>query len=331
MRIGLDIGGTKVAAVLLDDQERLRAQSWHDHQARGLDAVADALAATADAVSEGQTVQSVGVSVSGLVRRDDGVLTGGASLEVYGDLAQAIADRLGRPVHVFNDAEATLRSVVAAHRATTGDDAPDSVLLVLGTGVGGAIISDGRPIRGASGLATELGHLPIGPTSEHLCVCGSSGCLEQFAGGKGIGERARLAIVEGRASDALRDAHERATDSITAKEVVDAAREGDDSALALVDDAACAIARAIRALCVTVEPTRIFLGGTIAHAASDLLLPRIQRHLEAWWPFASLTSPPLVQLDEIGPYAAAIGAAQLSGDADHTTLPHTVLEGPEND
>lgn len=314
VKIGLDIGGTKIAAVLIDDSGRLCAQSWQEHHARGTEDVADALSAVARDLDEGHAASSIGLSVSGLVRRD-GSITEGASLEIRGDLAGALAARLGQPSLVFNDAEATLRSVVEAHRAETGEEVHDAILLAIGTGIGGAIIADGRSVRGAAGLATELGHLPMGPATAQSCVCGSSGCLEQYAGGAGIGERARLAIGSGNASDAIRSAHENAPSGITAKHVVQAAREGDEFALSLIDEAGSALARAIRALCVTVEPAIVFLGGTVAHSASDLLLPRITQTLAADWPFASLTSPPPVQLDAIGPYAAAIGAARLAADA----------------
>lgn len=318
MRIGLDIGGTKVAAVLLDDSGRVLAESWHEHHARGVEAVAAELVATAVRLTDSPEIHAIGVSVSGLVSRA-GDVTGGASLEVFGDLAGAISERLGNPVRVFNDGEATLRSVVAAHREQSGDDVPDAVLLTVGTGIGGAILSDGRPVRGNTGLATELGHLPVQPPTAERCVCGSSGCLEQYAGGKGVADQARVAIRVGRASTALRERDEAAPGGITTRDVVALAQAGDASALALLEQAAVSIATAIRALCVTIEPGIVFLGGTVAHGASDILPDRIRHHLTQLWPFADLTTPPPVQLDAIGPYAGAIGAALLTRDLDHTT------------
>lgn len=312
MRIGLDIGGTKVAAALLDDSGHVLTRTWHDHAARGLENVAAELAATADRL-EGRSENSpIGVSVSGLVRHD-GFVTGGASLELVGDLAGAISGRLpGHPVRVFNDAEATLRSVLTAYEAEHGERVRDAVLLTIGTGIGGAIVAGGRPVRGQSGLATELGHLPVMPPSEDLCVCGSSGCFEQYAGGKGIAALADKAVLEGRASDALRRAA--AGGTLTTKDVVTAARAGDTTARDLLEQAAVCCAQAIRALCVTVEPRVVFLGGSIAHGAADLLSSRIEHHLRRWWPFAALTDPPSVRLDSIGPYAAALGAAMLTQD-----------------
>jgi glucokinase len=333
VRIGIDIGGTKVAAALLDDAGEVVDQSWSEHHARGNSAVSVELATAAEGLSGEASIDAVGVSVSGLVRRN-GTVTGGASLEISGDLAGEIAECLGRPVHVFNDAEATLRSVVAGHRAQTGDDVRDAVLLTIGTGIGGAIVSNGRPVRGRTGLATELGHLPVRPATADACVCGSSGCLEQYAGGKGIADRARMILDAGGGTERLRRLHH-ATAGITTKDIVAAAGAGDDVALTLLDEAAESCARAIHALCVTIEPDIVFLGGTVAHGASDILPARIRAHLAASWPFTGLTVPPPVQLDVIGPFAAAIGAGLLTRDlarSDDERLSLDIpLEDNEND
>ncbi|MGB4137408.1 MAG: ROK family protein [Microbacterium sp.] len=313
MRIGLDIGGTKIAAALVDDAGTVVAQSWHEHSARGISAVADALVRTVRALPEAPSPLAVGVSVSGLVARD-GIVTGGASLELRGDLAAEMRPLLPHPVRVFNDAEATFRSVREDWSAQTGETVQDAVLLTIGTGIGGALVVDGHPVRGASGLAGELGHVPVMPPSDRLCVCGSSGCLEQYAGGKGIADQARLLIEQGTASDGLAALGRDGDGEVTAKDVVAAARRGDASSRELLDQAARCCAQALRAICVTVEPTLVLLGGSVAHGASDLLPARIRQHLHAHWPFAGLTAPPPVHLDAIGPYAAAIGAAKLAAE-----------------
>jgi len=333
MSIGLDIGGTKVASALLGDAGDVLSTTWHEHAARGIDDVAAELAATVHRLPDRPEARSIGVSVSGLVRRD-GVVTGGATLDLHGDLAGALRQRLERPVHVFNDADATLRSVLDAHHAETGERVRDAVLLTIGTGIGGAVLSDGRPVRGPSGLASELGHLPVHTPSTELCVCGSSGCLEQYAGGLGIATLARRAVREGRASAHLHEVDASSAGGITAKDVVAATRAGDPSATALLDQAAASCAQAIRALCVTIEPAIVFLGGSVAHGAADFLPSRIEHHLRAHWPFARLTAPPPVQLDSIGPHAAAIGAALLLRDLEQPAPGHpsagTALEGIDN-
>lgn len=316
MRIGLDIGGTKVSAALLSDNNEVQERSWHEHSVRGIDAVARELAETVRSLPGTAPTDPIGISVSGLVRRD-GTVTGGATLDLHGDLAAALGTLLRNPARVFNDAEATLRSVREDVFSTTGKHLRDAALLTIGTGIGGALIVDGRPIRGNHGLATELGHLPVMPPTSTRCVCGSSGCLEQYAGGMGIAALAQREVSAGTASAALMR-HVATGEAVTARDVVSAARDGDTTSLALIDQAAHCIAQAIRALCVTVEPSVILLGGSVAHGAADLLPDRISRLLQRHWPFASLISPPPVQLDSIGPYAGAIGAAMLA-DANPTS------------
>lgn len=311
MRIGLDIGGTKVAAALVGADNELHAQSWHEHSARGVESVAQELAATVRSLPDAAPTHPIGISVSGLVRRD-GTVTGGATLDLHGDLAAALGTLLPNPARVFNDAEATLRSVREDILVSSGEHLRDAVLLTIGTGIGGALIVDGRPVRGRDGLATELGHLPIMAPTSHRCVCGSSGCLEQYAGGMGMAALAQREVNAGTASASLAR-HAAIGDALTARDVVSAARAGDATSLALIDQAAGCIAQAIRALCVTVEPAVVLLGGSVAHGAADLLPDRISRELQRHWPFAALTSPPSVQLDSIGPYAGAIGAAMLAG------------------
>lgn len=307
MNIGLDIGGSKVAAVVLDADGQVVAEDWRAHSARGNAEVVSELLAAARRIAGVEPLDAVGVSVSGLVRRD-GMVTSGASLQIAGDLGSELAAPLCTTVRVVNDGDATLRSVLARHEAESGARVDDAVLLTLGTGVGGAMVADGRIVSGLTGLAGELGHLPVLPPNDARCVCGSSGCLEQYAGGKGISVLAEQAVLAGWAPP------DTAGSAPSAKDVVTAALLGDPIATGLLDQAAVACARAIRAICVTVEPAVVFLGGSIAHGAAELLPARIEHHLLRHWSFTGLTTPPPVRLDAIGPFAAAIGAALLASD-----------------
>lgn len=319
MRIGLDIGGTKIASVLMGPRGDVLRRTWAPHAARGIEAVSQQLAEAAAAFGADGEGATVGVSVSGLIRRD-GFVTGGASLEIHGDLADAIGRLTGSDVVVVNDAQATMLAVL--RRAEEGGrPIRDAVMLTVGTGIGGAIMTEGRLVRGPSGLATELGHLPVLPPNDRLCVCGSSGCLEQYAGGHGIGVLARRALAAPDATDILRDVASGFRDGLTAEGVAIAARRGDATALALFDQAAFACSAALRAVCVSVEPEQVFLSGSVVHGAKDLLLPRIEHHLSGLWPFAGLVSPPRVRVDAVGPYAAAIGAALLSDRPPHPPTP----------
>jgi glucokinase len=147
----------------------------------------------------------------------------------------------------------------------------------------------------------------------YACVCGGSGCLEQYASGRGLAERAVAAARDGRAPDLL-SASGATAEELSATHVVAAARQGIASAVELIDDAADAVARALAAVSVTTELERAYLAGSLGHAASDLLLHRIEASLASRWPFASSVPPPPVVLDQVGPHAAAVGAALLARD-----------------
>ncbi len=309
MFLGLDIGGTKIAGVLIEASGRVRGSSWTAHAARGAGPVADALASAARDLA-GQTGVDLsevvlGVSVAGLVGQS-GRVTHAASLLVSDDdLAARLTAQLGCPATVVNDADATL--LAAAARDPDGP-IQDAVLLALGTGVGGAVLSGGRLIQGPTGYATELGHLPVVDPLDYPCVCGSSGCLEQLASGRGLGERVRASAQAQHVADFAGTEISR----LSSIHVVAAARSGVEPAVRLVEEAAQAIGHALALLTVTVEPTVLYLGGSLAHAAGDLLIPGIATRLQRQLPFAAVRHPPRIRLDNVGPTAAALGAAQLA-------------------
>jgi glucokinase len=136
-----------------------------------------------------------------------------------------------------------------------------------------------------------------------------------------LAERAIAAARAGRGGGLL--AHVGiSADQLTAVHVVEAARAGETTAAALVDDATDALAQAMVAVAVTTEPAKIYLGGSLGHAAADLLLPRIGYHLARRWPFASILPPPPIVLDNVGPTAAAVGAALLAADERSVARPN---------
>ncbi len=316
MYLGLDIGGTKIAGVLIEANGAVRGRNWTAHSARGAEPVSAALVAAArDLLAQTGVAGSevvLGVSVAGLVGQS-GLVTHAASLLIYhDDLAARLTAELGCPATVVNDADATLLAAAAGDPDGPVDDA---VLLALGTGVGGAVLSGGRLIQGPTGYATELGHLPVVDPLDYPCVCGSSGCLEQLASGRGLGERVRASAQAATVADFAGIT----VDRLTSIHVITAARAGVAPAVRLVQDAAQAIGHALALLTVTVEPTVLYLGGSLAHAAGDLLIPDITTRLLRQLPFAAVRRPPRIRLDDVGPTAAALGAARLAGTRLTTT------------
>ncbi|MCU1488896.1 MAG: hypothetical protein JWM85_301, partial [Acidimicrobiaceae bacterium] len=234
MAIGADLGGTKLAAVLLDATGAVVHRIWLEGYAESYDAVVAGLEGAvgecrAVAAVHGAEVEALGLSVAGWLSRDRERLVWGANLGARDqDIGVDLRRRLRIPVVIENDGNAT---ALAEFRAA-GASARCFVLITLGTGVGGGVIVDGRPLVGANGLAAELGHLPVSEPGER-CVCGGRGCLELVASGPGIA---------------------RAGGAPTSFEIVDAARGGDPRALAVLSAAGQAIGRAVARLLPVVDP-----------------------------------------------------------------------------
>jgi len=323
MLLGIDIGGTKIAGVALRGGQRVAAL-WSNHSARGIDDVSRLIAKMAHDLLAGQgrleRVDAVlGVSVAGLVARDGRVTRNGVLFLNADDVAEAVRQACGLQARVVNDAEATLRAAIDADPERA--NVHDAVLLALGTGVGGAVMWHDRILHGHRGFAGELGHLPVLEPLGYPCVCGGFGCLEQFASGRGLAERASAAAAAGDAEDLMQHAGVTAN-QLTAVHVLEGAAADVRSAVALVDDAALALAQAIVAISAVSEPARVYLGGSLGHAAARQLLPRITQELVRRWPFGDSWPPPDVTLDRVGGHAAAVGAALIAMDGASYTPCH---------
>jgi len=291
--VGVDLGGTKLAAILVDAHgvQLHRVQHRIAGYPDALDAVAAAVAECrrAGGRSAGR-ITAVGVAVAGPLDRDrERVLAalnlGFADQPLRRDLAQL----LDVPVVLENDANA---AAFAEYRFGAARGCRSLLLLTLGTGIGGGLVIDGEIVTGGRGAAAELGHLPVDPDGEP-CGCGARGCLEQYASGSAL---ARIAGMPGRL-------------------LVAAATRGDRAASDLLTGAGDRIGRALAALTPVVDPDLVLLSGGLAHAAATHLLPPIQAALDRYCPFRAQRPAPEVRLAACGVDGGALGAAALAGAA----------------
>lgn len=260
--VGIDIGGTKIAALLVDGQGEILARGVVDAPAReGGRAMADAAAALAGelAANAGRTLSAVGVGAAGVVDHETGIIR--AASETFADwagfpLADELSARLGAPVRVENDVNAFLLGELDQ------EDSGDDVLgVMLGTGVGGAVVLDGQLRHGPHGAAGEIGHTP--GYSDIRCTCGQIGHLETLASGTSIG---------------LRYAERSGATGLTAREVADRARAGDADATDVFAAAGRAVALACASAAGILDLDRAVIGGGVVNAW-DLLLPAIEAAL----------------------------------------------------
>jgi len=311
---GVDIGGTKAAAVLIQDGVPLSHRFWLEHSRSGaarLTLSEKALAAVDGVLGEARltraSLDACGVAIAGLVSADRATVVHAAVLgESRLGLGRQLSAILGTSVSVVNDANATLFGHL--HGAAGAEpEIRDVLLLALGTGVGGALAVSGGIVEGANGYAAELGHIVVDYDDERVCLCGSRGCIEQFACGRGLSE---LVALDPPPPDSI--VTRRPDGGIPNEEVVAAAAAGDDWALRLFAFCGTRLGRAIAQLCTALDPELVVIGGTFGHAAGRWLLPAATQELRTRWPFAGIRDVPPITMDGIGPYAGAIGAGLIA-------------------
>jgi glucokinase len=304
-RVGIDVGGTKAQAVVLDATGHVieTAQRPTPRGHNSLDALIDVLIELVDEVGSDA---SLGVGVPGLVTRE-GVLRAAPNLDGVADfaIAEMLSDRLGSLVHVDNDATC---ATVAEWLLGAGAASTDMMLVTLGTGIGGGIVAHGALQRGAHGFAGEFGHMVIDPSGP-LCPCGRRGCWERYASGSGLAMLAREAATGHRLDDVVRHAGGD-PQAVRGEHVQMAARDGDAEALAVIDDFARWVALGLANLTNVLDPELFVLGGGLA-AASDLYLDPIRRWYAELLYQPDLRPIPRIEFARWGPLAGAVGAALL--------------------
>ena len=275
---------------------------------RGDDAVMGALLEVVDGLRRAHDgVAAVGIGLPGLVDRT-GTLRYAPNLPGVIDLpvGATVTRHAGLPARIDNDATcATWGEWVAGAAA----GAQDCVLVTLGTGIGGGIISDGRLVRGDSGFAGEIGHMVVDPSGPS-CPCGRRGCWERMASGSGLGRLGRAAAYAGEAARVLFLAGGD-PEEIRGEHVTQAALEGDAQALAVLDELAGWLALGLVNLVNVLDPARIVVGGGLIAAGEALLAPT--RHHYAGHAVAPDRRPGVeIVPAALGERAGAVGAALLA-------------------
>lgn len=269
LAIGVDIGGTNILAGVVTAEGEIIARARRATVPSDPEQIERETAAAVHELVAGYEVVAVGVAAAGFVSSDQRTLLFAPNIAWRGHpLADRLAERIGRPVVVENDANA---AGWAEYRFGNGQGVRDMVMLTLGTGLGGAVVADGRLIRGAFGAAAELGHIKI-VSDGHSCGCGQEGCWEAYASGTALTKLAQgiaISNPEGaRPMQALAGG-----ELLTGAHVTASARQGDPVALGLLVRFGRYLGIGIASLTAVVDPEIVVVGGGIAAAAGDLILP----------------------------------------------------------
>lgn len=294
--VAVDIGGTKIAAAVVSVQGTLSHRAEIATPARaGAAAILDAVAALASAVSADARVSPAAIGVGSAGAFDERGVVVHSTDHLSGwsgtDIAGGLGSRLGVPVRVVND----------VHAAALGERwvgaAPERFLFVaVGTGIGGAVVSEGRVLRGASGMAGSVGHVRIPSARRRVCSCGGVDHIEAFASGPGI--ELTYAEFSGRA--------------LGLREIGRLAAGGDVVAAQVIRVAAEDLGESLAASVVAVDPGTVLIGGGVSGLGAlfvDPLAERLRASLQP--PFAGVE----VAVARSGPDAALLGAGRLALDA----------------
>ncbi len=272
---GVDVGGTKILVVVIDDRDRILYE--HVTPTDGSSLVGQIAGLVDDARHQlRQDVAAVGIAIPGHVDPEDGTVSMAVNLGItHLPLGSMLQTELGIPTFVEHDARAAVLWL-SEHAADGSAQAPASVaFLAIGTGISAGIVLDGALLRGDNSFAGEVGHVVADPDGA-VCACGMRGCLETIAAGPAIGRQADEAVAAGRST--VLSPHSSAAD------VFRAGSAGDEVAVEIIDRVADHLARAIRSLALTLGVKRYVIGGGVAAAGPALLDPirsRIARECAA--------------------------------------------------
>jgi glucokinase len=267
LRVGVDIGGSKVAVLVVDPSDAVLARrSVPAASSQPDEAIAQIAAVIRDAVAEARgtmdRVAGIGLGVPGRVDGRTGDVTFAVNLGwQHLPLGRLLESALDVPCVVENDVRA---AAVGLHREAAYRGVDDLLFLGIGTGISAGVVLDGRLHRGVRGLAGEIGHVVLDPDGEP-CACGLRGCFETIAAGAGIARTARAAIDGGERTSLA------TLGVVTALDVFEAAAGGDALATRLVDRAGAAIARMVHELVLAYDVELVVIGGGISRAGAPLL------------------------------------------------------------
>ena len=308
--LGLDIGGTKLAAGVLTHDGKVHAfRSVPTRREEGPERVIRRLfdlgrRVLDDSGLDGE-LAAVGISCGGPLDSAEGVLIAPFHLPGWRDvpIAALTSAEFGLPAKLHNDATAC---ALAEHRYGAGRGAESVLYLTISTGIGGGAVVGGRLMTGAAGNGGEFGHITV-DTGGRPCRCGRRGCLEAHCSGSNIGARADEAL--GDHPDSVLAQLGRAP---TAADVARAARAGDPLARAIWDETIILLGRGLTDLVNVFEPNVVVLGGGLTRSA-DLLLPGLRRILRTD-PMPPAAKAVRLEVTPLGDANAVVGAGAIAQD-----------------
>ncbi len=308
LTIGVDVGGTKIAAGVVDENGRVLGRALRRTPADDPELVAETVADVVGELAEQHEIDAVGLGAAGFVDETRSAVRFAPHLAWREEpLRKKVTELVGLPVVVENDANAM---AWGEYRFGAGRGESHVVCVTVGTGIGGGIVLQGELYRGRWGMGAELGHTQTVPDGRP-CRCGNRGCWEQYASGNALlaEARARASADESTARHMLELAG--SLDKIRGEHVTAGARNGDTAALDAFDFVASWLAQGIADLAAILDPGCFIIGGGVSRAA-DLFVDKVRAGFAERLTGRGHRPLAGIRVAELGPSAGLVGAADLA-------------------
>lgn len=306
--IGVDVGGTKVLAGVVDDDGVVVREARRSTPGRRVEValVETAIIEAVRAAADGEPILAVGLAAAGFVDQDGNRVRFAPHLPWQGEpVRDRLSAQLGVPVVLDNDANA---AAWAEWRHGAARGWRDALMVTMGTGIGGGIVLDGRLHRGLNGMAGEFGHMKVVPDGAR-CECGGRGCWEQYSSGNALVRFARERMNS--SATLLAERCQGRADLLTGPMVTEAATEGDLVARQAFAEVGDWLGVGLADLVAAFDPQGIVIGGGVI-AAGDRLLDPARAALERQLVGAPHRDIPPLVAAVLGPRAGMVGAADLA-------------------
>ncbi len=307
LTIGVDIGGTKVLGGVVDEKGTVLETSRRPTPANDVAATRDVIVEVVQELVAKHDVEAVGIGAAGWIDASRSTVLFAPNLAWRNEpLREYVSAAVSVPVVVENDANVAAWAEFKYGAAEHADDS--MVMFTVGTGIGGGIVLGGQLLRGAHGMAAEIGHMLAVPEG-HLCGCGRLGCIEQYASGNALVRFAKQGALT--APSALLEAAGGTADAIDGPMVTTAAKQGDPVAVEAFSQVGYWLAQGVADIVQLLDPQVIVIGGGVIEAGDLLMQPLRAAYAEALTNRGKL---PVAELKpaEMGNEAGLIGAADLA-------------------
>jgi len=307
--VGVDVGGTKIAAGLVDERGQLVTRDRTESPATDPAEIVRTIGKLVRSLAGSEEIEAVGVCAAGFVDKQRATVVFAPNLAWRDEpLKERLQEELDLPVVVENDANA---AAWGEFTFGAGEDVEDLLMLTIGTGVGGGVVIDGELVRGGFGMGGEVGHIQMVPGGVR-CGCGNLGCLESYGSGSALVRVTREKVLEDpEGATTLMQLAGGEPSGISGPLITQAARAGDDFALARLAELGDWIGQGVATLTAVLDPNVVVIGGGVSEAGA-LLLDPIRASFESHVTVRSHRPMLEVRQAELGNAGGMVGVADLA-------------------